>query len=165
MQETPKRKAVQQLEINCNSVASVVGVSFLLLPSAMLRRVFNLEDVAADFSLMPKLPPSPYQLADVKPAVTGEARRVKVPSRFVLVEDIPLCSRVSDTGSKQIAARKLPTAAGPMGWKADAARVERLALARVLVGLARAVAKHSAAYSAVLSALEGVEAEDIAFLF
>ena len=40
-------------------------------------------------------------------------------------------------------------------------RDEQLDLARTLVGLARAVAKHSL----VLSALEGVEVEDIAFLF
>lgn len=64
-------------------------------------------------------------------------------------------------GSKRIAVRKLTTAAGPMGRKAEAERVERLDLARTLVGLARAVAKHSL----VLSALEGVEVEDIAFLF
>ena len=86
-----------------------------------------------------------------------------MPSRFGRLEDVPVpcCSSIQAVGSKRIAVRKLTTAAGPMGRKAEAERVERLDLARTLVGLARAVAKHSL----VLSALEGVEVEDIAFLF
>ena len=129
----------------------------------MLCRAFNLDDVAADFRPTPKLRPSPYQLTDLKLDKRREVSRIKVPSRFGRLEDVPVpcCLSIQAVGSKRIAVRKLTTAAGPMGWKAEAERVERLDLARTLVGLARAVAKHSL----VLSALEGVEVEDIAFLF
>jgi hypothetical protein len=140
-----------------------VVVFFLLLSFVMLRRAFNLDDVAADFRPTPKLRPSPYQLTDLKLDKRREVSRIKVPSRFGRLEDVPVpcCLSIQAVGSKRIAVRKLTTAAGPMGRKAEAERVERLDLARTLVGLARAVAKHSL----VLSALEGVEVEDIAFLF
>ena len=156
------RKKKGQWKGAAKFVASVV-VFFLLLSFVMLRRAFNLDDVAADFRPTPKLRPSPYQLTDLKLDKRREVSRIKVPSRFGRLEDVPVpcCLSIQAVGSKRIAVRKLTTAAGPMGRKAEAERVERLDLARTLVGLARAVAKHSL----VLSALEGVEVEDIAFLF
>lgn len=131
----------------------------------MSRRAFHIEDASVEIRPTPKLRPSPYQVGDVTPGVPREVRHVKVPSRFVIVEEVTRSSPAPDlgldSGSRRSTMRKLPAAAGPMGQMAEAERTERLVLARALVGLARAVAKHSP----VLSTLEGVAAEDLVFLF
>ena len=63
---------------------------FLLLSFVMLCRAFNLDDVAADFRPTPKLRPSPYQLTDLKLDKRREVSRIKVPSRFGRLEDVPV---------------------------------------------------------------------------
>ena len=89
------RKKKGQWKGAAKFVASVV-VFFLLLSFVMLRRAFNLDDVAADFRPTPKLRPSPYQLTDLKLDQRREVSRIKVPSRFGRLEDVPVpcCSSI-----------------------------------------------------------------------